>query len=69
VDDGHHLVAVDYAWPIFESAVFEPPQQYDQTLSRSPAAGYTSAGQLLVALQSMDANKIHTDTAPYGGRQ
>ena len=69
VDDGHHLVAVDYAWPNFEPAVFEPPQQYEQTLSRSPAAGYTSAGQLLVGFQSRDGNKIHTDTAPYGGRQ
>jgi hypothetical protein len=69
VDDGHHLVAVDYAWTNFEPAVFEPPQQYEQTLSRSPAAGYTSAGQLLVGFQSRDGNKIHTDTAPYGGRQ
>jgi hypothetical protein len=64
VGEERHLLAVDYEWPDSAPATFLPPQRYEQTLSRSPGVGYTPGGQLLVAFQSKDGNKIQTNTAP-----
>jgi hypothetical protein len=70
VGEEHHLLAVDYEWPFDELAIFEPPQLYEQTLSRSPAVSYTPGGQqLLVAFQSKAGNKIQTYTAPYANNR
>lgn len=64
-DEGHHLVAVDWAWIIYVSDTFEPPQSYNRDFRHSPALSFTRAGQLVIAFESKGGNRIQTYTAPH----